>query len=211
MEEYLFGVVMQRLFALAVAITFISVVGGCSENAVSPATPLQPTLAPEPPANLSQEPTAYLDLHRLLFDVNSPDWNGVVSRLKESGDLFTIHVIDEVKQKNLQQQRVNQLTELSVAIQKSHASVSIHPNEVRRLLEVAAYADVTCHDIEYPLRVWTLEHVADFADTSSVRAELERLKSSYASAFQDELLKVSMESRVREYARGLLKKPPVKE
>lgn len=50
-----------------------------------------------------------------------------------------------------------------------------------RLLEIACYADVMCHSIEYPLRVATLDYVESNLTTESVRDALIWIRESYKS------------------------------
>jgi hypothetical protein len=163
---------------------------------------------------LKEPPDAYLDLHGTLYRTDSPEWAAVVARLKTSGDLFTVHVSEALQRKKLADDRKALLTDLSAAIKTRYDAESLGAAEALRLLEVAAYADVTCHAVEHPLRKWTLAHVARFASAPAVRAELERIESSYRSALpsegRDEVLdiSISMRVRIREYAGSLLGNPP---
>ena len=50
-----------------------------------------------------------------------------------------------------------------------------------RLLEIAAYADIVCHPVEYPLRVATLDYIKEKIDSSGVRDSLNWIRSSYKS------------------------------
>jgi hypothetical protein len=165
-----------------------------------------------PSKGLAKAPDTYLDLHGALYRIDSAEWSAAVAQLKTSGDLFTLHVIDELPREGLSGDKKDALKALAAAIRETHAAESLDGGEALRLLEIAAYADVTCHAVEYPLRKWTLAHVARFVGTPDVRAELEQIKSSYGPAFRHELLDTSapMQSRVREYARSLVKTPPVK-
>ena len=49
------------------------------------------------------------------------------------------------------------------------------------MLEIACYADVQCHAVEYPLRVATLDYVRDNLDSPDVRSAVRWIASSYDS------------------------------
>jgi hypothetical protein len=84
-----------------------------------------------------------------------------------------------------------------------------------RLLEIACYADVMCHSIEYPLRVATLDYVESNLATEGVRDALNWIRESYKSdlpldAPGDDtgqfrrMLVDSMRIRMVDYAKELL-------
>jgi hypothetical protein len=84
-----------------------------------------------------------------------------------------------------------------------------------RLLEIACYADVVCHRVEYPLCVATLDYIRSKLDSPDVRDALHWILSSYHSglpldAHGDDvghfkgLLVQSMKIRLTEYANELL-------
>ena len=49
------------------------------------------------------------------------------------------------------------------------------------MLEIACYADVQCHAVEFPLRVATLDYVRDNLDSPDVRSAVRWIASSYDS------------------------------
>ena len=84
-----------------------------------------------------------------------------------------------------------------------------------KLLEIACYADIVCNQVEYPLRVATLEFVRANLDSPDVFNALNWIRTSYSSGLPadapgDEagdfsgLLVQSMKTRLTEYANLLL-------
>ena len=84
-----------------------------------------------------------------------------------------------------------------------------------RLLEISCYADVTCHSIEYPIRVATLDYVERNLETEGIRDALKWIRESYKSDLPlDEpgddtgqfrgMLVDSMRIRMVDYAKDLL-------
>ena len=98
-------------------------------------------------------------------------------------------------------------------------NASASPLEGQRaieLLEIACYADVTCHPIESPLRVATLEYLAANMKTSGVLDALKWVRHSYESGLPLDtpgddagqmrgILAESMNIRMHEYSEDLLK------
>lgn len=101
---------------------------------------------------------------------------------------------------------------------RDNSDVPIDGQRTITLLEVACYADVTCHPVEYPLRVVTLDCFQEHRGVPGVRASLEWIRSSYRSnlpldspgdesgAFKG-LLVESMNERMTDYAEQLLRPP----
>jgi hypothetical protein len=86
---------------------------------------------------------------------------------------------------------------------------------VIELLEIACYADVMCHRIEYPLRVATLDHVRANIRGEKVADALRWIRTSYDSKLPLDtpgddtgqthgILVQGMQIRMREYADELL-------
>ena len=82
-------------------------------------------------------------------------------------------------------------------------------------LEIAGYADVICHRIEYPLRIATLDYIRSHLETLGVRESLEWIRTSYTCGLPMEVpgdtsgdftgaLVQSMKTRLTEYANDLL-------
>ena len=99
---------------------------------------------------------------------------------------------------------------------QSNSMTTLDGQSTIRLLEIACYADVMCHTIEYPLRVVTHDFIREHMDMPEVRSSLEWIGSSYNSGLPfkepgdttgdfDGMLVESMNSRMREYANKLLK------
>ena len=66
-------------------------------------------------------------------------------------------------------------------LKQRFASTKLDGQQVIKLLEIACYADVQCHAVEYPLRVATLDYVRDNLDSPDVRSAVRWIASSYDS------------------------------
>lgn len=97
------------------------------------------------------------------------------------------------------------------------STVPIDGQRTIELLEIACYADIVCHHVEYPLRVATLEYIGANLDSPDVVNALSWICTSYSSGFPveapgddpggfRELLVQSMKTRLTEYAVLLLAK-----
>lgn len=95
------------------------------------------------------------------------------------------------------------------------SSIELDGKRVVELLEIASFADVTCHPVEYRLRVATLDYIESAIDRPGVVESLRWIKSSYKSGLPHEVpgddegqfrgLQVeSMNIRMRNYANELL-------
>ena len=96
------------------------------------------------------------------------------------------------------------------------SAAPLDSKRVIELLEIACYADVTCHRVEYPLRVATLEHIAANSHAADVRDALHWIQASYQSGLPIDspgdtaghfrgVLVQSMRLRMDEYAGELLR------
>jgi hypothetical protein len=95
------------------------------------------------------------------------------------------------------------------------AALPLDGQRAIELLEVACYADVMCHRIEYPLRVATLGYIEENMRTADVEVAVRWVQSSYESDLPVEspgdetgkfrgLLVEAMGIRMAEYAEELL-------
>lgn len=95
------------------------------------------------------------------------------------------------------------------------ASSAIHGQRAVSMLELACYADVQCHPVEYPLRIATIDFVREHLDSPGVRDAVIWIRESYESrlpldAPDDDdgvfrgLLVQAMKVRMTEYANELL-------
>jgi hypothetical protein len=96
-----------------------------------------------------------------------------------------------------------------------NSMIKIDGQHAIRLLEIASYADVSCHPIEYPLRVATLDFVESNLTTGDVRDALIWVRDSYKSDLPLDtpgddngqlrgMLVDSMKIRMSRYAKELL-------
>ena len=104
-------------------------------------------------------------------------------------------------------------------LKKRFASTKLDGQQVVKLLEIACYADVQCHAVEYQLRIATLDYVRDNLDSPDVRSAVVWIASSYESRLPIDapgdteghfkgMLVYAMKVRMTDYARQLLKHHP---
>ncbi len=96
------------------------------------------------------------------------------------------------------------------------ASSTLDGQRAVSMLELACYADVQCHSVEYPLRIAAIGFVRENLDAPGVRNAVNWIRASYESGLPldspgDEaghfkgVLVQSMKIRMTEYANELLK------
>ncbi len=102
-----------------------------------------------------------------------------------------------------------------IAWKLDNSSIPIDGQRTVRLLEIACYADIVCHSVEYPLRVATHEYIKENLYTSDVRYALRWIRTSYKSSLPLEgpgdesgdfngMVIQAMNTRLREFANELL-------
>jgi len=107
-------------------------------------------------------------------------------------------------------------SEFQSHLKQRFASTKLDGQRVVELLEIACYADVQCHAVEYPLRIATLDYVRDNLDAPDVRSAVKWIATSYDSRLPIDapgdtegqfrgMLVQGMKIRMTEYARQLLK------
>jgi hypothetical protein len=105
---------------------------------------------------------------------------------------------------------------------EDNSSKSVDGQRALTLLEIACYADVMCHRVEYPLRVATLDYVKENLGSSGVTDSLQWIITSYKSGLPLEspgdetgdfkgMLVDAMKIRLTEYAKELLRSSEIKE
>jgi hypothetical protein len=96
-----------------------------------------------------------------------------------------------------------------------NSKTNIDGQQAIRLLEIACYADIICHRIEYPLRVATLDFVESNLTNEDVRDAVNWVRESYKSDLPLDtpgddtgqfrgMLVESMKIRMADYAKELL-------
>ena len=68
-----------------------------------------------------------------------------------------------------------------------HAKTQPDGQRTIELLEIACYADVMCHSVEYPLRIATHDTIQDNLNNPDVRAALEWVRTSYQSGLPQDV------------------------
>lgn len=236
---------LDRTPAIACAVCLLIAVGCDRRSAVSPDADSPEVATPAVYAVLTAPPTEVLERLDDVYHIRAADWAERASALCRTRIPFIRHALEELLTRERQL-----VTKPKIEMHGSSSPFANLPawrppvptpdqrEHIRRLingwddgmidgrrvvelLELAAYADVTCHSIEYPLRVSTLEFVRLHADREDVRRSLEWTRDSYRCKIDgddgvrdpstwrpdDELLAQSMEIRMSEYARELLHEP----
>ena len=161
---------------------------------------------------LSVPPEPMLDKMLSLYSPDKPEWPRIVDEFVKSGHPILRYAIRQLAE----DQKVSPESEKKINDRIDHsATVAVDGQRVLSLLETACYADVTCHRIEHPVRVATLDYVRENLDSPGVQDTLNWIRNSYRSGLPldspgDEtgdfrgVLVESMQIRITAYANELL-------
>ncbi|QDT43640.1 hypothetical protein Pan241w_37420 [Gimesia alba] len=161
---------------------------------------------------LTVPPEPLLDKMAQLYSPDDAEWSMLVNEFVENGHPILPYVIRQLQEDNkLSPDLGKQITE---RIAQSPA-VTVDAQRIISLMEIACYADIMCHRIEYPLRVATLDYVKSNIDSQGTKDALHWIRDSYRSGLPldspgDEtgdfrgLLVKSMQGRLNAYANQLL-------
>jgi hypothetical protein len=161
---------------------------------------------------LTDPPDAALDKMLILYSPNNPEWPRVVDELIKDNHPILRHVIRYLAETRAVSAAV--ANEINDRIDASPV-VELSGQRAIALLETACYADVVCHEIEYPLRVATLDYVKANRDSQDVDDALLWILSDYHSGLPldspgDEtgdfrgMLVEAMQGRLTQYVRQLM-------
>lgn len=160
------------------------------------------------PAPLS--PDEYLALHNVASTPKSAEWLGALQRLAASGDGFTrqhLQGLERAKLDAAQNVQLDAILEQIDARLPAETAVTVAASLPQRL-ERAAVADRRCDPLEGTIVPWTGASIAPFASAPQVRAELERLRTSFESKLEDPNERQLVTDRVRLFAEKLLAANP---
>ena len=154
-------------------------------------------------------------LHEGLSKFKEPGWDAVLETLKAKGSPYTLTLIDEISfpvaKQSMTDPRVDvqlmMLDALSKAIYARRPSGEATPEEVRGLLEIAAYTELKSHPLEDSFGLWLRTHLSGLASQPAVRKELEGIRDNYQCEFKVEPADDSsptMQSLVPDSARKIL-------
>lgn len=157
---------------------------------------------------LSVPPEPLLNKMSLLYSPDNAEWPKLVNEFVNNGHPILPHVIRELlEDEKISPDLAKQITD---HIDCSPA-VTVDAQRILSLMETACYADLTCHRIEYPLRVSTLDYVKSNIDSPGTRDALHWIRGSYRSGLPLDspgdfrgLLVKSMQGRLITYANQLL-------
>lgn len=163
----------------------------------------------------TRHPDVYLTLHELALRPDHPAWKAAVSRLGDVGDDFSLALLEErVDGGEAKEFAAREIERLRARVdERRKASPRSLVPVIRRRLERAARADVTCHELERELVAWTLGSIREHAGDPAVRERLAKLRASYAptvakaTSFEADDFAGPAKRRVASYIDGILLKP----
>ncbi|QGQ26150.1 hypothetical protein F1728_27245 [Gimesia benthica] len=127
---------------------------------------------------LSEPPEPLLEKMALLYAPDDAAWPGTVDEFVENGHPILPYAIKQLQEdEKISPEVAKQL------LDRVHRSpeVPVDAQRIITLLEVACYADVMCHRVEYPLRVATLDYVKSNLDAPGTQNALAWIRESYQS------------------------------
>lgn len=161
---------------------------------------------------LSEPPEPLLDKMALLYSPDNTEWSKIVDEFVENGHPILPHMIRELQEdEKISPDLAKQIT---ARIGQSPA-IPVDAQRILSLMETACYADITCHPVEYPLRISTLNYVKANIDSPGAQNALEWIRSTYRSGLPHDppgdetgvfhgLLVKAMQGRLNSYAKLLL-------
>lgn len=199
------------------AIAGLLLLAGCQSDELTAHT------APEKQASteaqkyivLTVPPEPLLDKMALLYSPEDAAWLQLVDEFVENGHPILPYAIRQLQEdEKITSDVANQILD---RVNQSPA-VPIDAQRIISLMEVACYADVMCHRVEYPLRVATLDYVKSNLDAPGTPNALAWIRESYQSGlpldvpgdetgeFRGMLVK-AMRGRLNEYAKQVTSTP----
>ncbi|QDT22044.1 hypothetical protein HG66A1_38500 [Gimesia chilikensis] len=189
---------------------------GCSSDEMSSkVAATKPSATSQDYIVLNEPPEALLEKMALLYAPEDAAWPGTVDEFVENGHPILPYAIKQLQEdEEISPEVAEQL------LDRVHRSpeVPVDAQRIVTLLEVACYADVMCHRVEYPLRVATLDYVKSNLDAPETQNALAWIRESYQSGlpldapgdetgeFRGMLVK-AMRARLNEYAKRVTSTP----
>ncbi|QDU51254.1 hypothetical protein [Gimesia panareensis] len=164
---------------------------------------------------LTVPPEPLLDKMALLYSPEDAAWPQLVDEFVENGHPILPYAIRQLQEdEKISPESANQILDRV----KQSPTVPVDAQRIVTLMEVACYADVMCHRVEYPLRVATLDYVKSNLDAPGTQSALAWIRESYQSGlpldvpgdetgeFRGMLVK-AMRGRLNEYAKKVTSTP----
>ena len=197
---------MLNVHRLALILAIVS--SACGGRPAAPApdsTPSGADAKATPTSSAADVFVSYLRTHNTASDPRDAAWSDALDALAQSGDEFSLVVLDSIDRAALSEEQRRTLEATTESIESRVASdEGVAVGLVVPRLERAAYADLMCDRLEDTLREWTLESVADGLDDPAVLSELRRIESAYEPSLEVETTFSSLRSRVPDYATRIL-------
>jgi len=145
--------------------------------------------------------TVYVELHTLALDPAHHLWRGALSRLSEIGNHFTLKHFENVPRAGLDDAQLAALEGTEAAIRERVPEPFIRTAEnVRQLLERAAWVDLKCHPLEASLPQWTFQRLRTDRKNPQTAAILNGLRTYESGPLvQHVRTPGDLEKRVRSY------------
>lgn len=199
------------------AIAGLLLLAGCQRDELDARTtpPQQSSEDAQKYIVLSVPPEPLLDKMALLYSPEDAAWAEQVDEFVENGHPILPYAIRQLQEdEKISPESANQILD---RVNRSPA-IPVDAQRIITLMEVACYADVMCHRVEYPLRVATLDYVKSNLDVPGTQKALAWIRESYKSGLpldapDDEtgefrgLLVKSMRGRLNEYAKQMTSTP----
>ena len=149
-------------------------------------------------------PRVYVKLHNIARDTGHPSWKAAVSRLGDFGSGFTLIYLQQLSDAPLSASDAKLWTSIESNIrtiaERRAAKVRFKTdNEIRRMLERTAWADLTRGSMYEDLARWTIKNLAEYPN-KNVSRTLEKIQVKYAPKFENKVGNGTMQERVRALA-----------
>ena len=127
---------------------------------------------------LTIPPEPLLDKMALLYSPADPAWSELVDEFVENGHPILPYVIDQLQE----DEKISRAAAKQIGDRVNRSpAVPVDAQRIISLMEVACYADVMCHRVEYPLRVATLGYIKSNLDSPATQNALACIRESYHS------------------------------
>ncbi len=204
---------MMKCFTFLAGLLLLT--GCASDEMSSKVAATKPSATSQDYIVLNEPPEALLEKMALLYAPEDAAWPGTVDEFVENGHPILPYAIKQLQEdEEISPEVAEQLLD---RVNRS-PEVPVDAQRIVTLLEVACYADVMCHRVEYPLRVATLDYVKSNLDAPETQKALAWIRESYQSGlpldapgdetgeFRGMLVK-AMRARLNEYAKRVTSTP----
>jgi len=149
-------------------------------------------------------PRVFVKLHNVARDTDHPSWKAAVSRLGDFGSGFTIIYLQQLSDATLLESdaRFWMAIESNIRMMEEKRSAMTRyttDSEVRRMLERAAWTELTRDSMHEELTLWTIKKLAEHPNKTISRT-LEKIQVNYLPKFKNKVGTGTVRERVRALA-----------